>query len=82
VAAFYEELGVDALAIYVDTSTRAARTLGALGLPTTLLLNRDGDEIGRLLGPAEWDSPETIAFIRGYIDMSEPTPTTSARNEN
>jgi len=50
VAPFYEELGLEALAIYVDSSTRAMRALGALGLPTTLLLDPDGNEIGRLLG--------------------------------
>ena len=83
VAAFYEELGLEALAIYVDSSPRAMRALGALGLPTTLLLDRDGNEIGRLLGPAEWDSPEMVAFIRDNLEMSKPlqTPTTSARNE-
>jgi thiol-disulfide isomerase/thioredoxin len=84
VAAFYEELGLEALAIYVDSSTRATRALGALGLPTTLLLDRDGNEIGRLLGPAEWDSPATVAFLRDYLEMSRPrpNPTTSASNEN
>jgi thiol-disulfide isomerase/thioredoxin len=83
VAAFYEELGVEALAIYVDSSTSAMRALGALGLPTTLLLNRDGNEIGRLLGPAEWDSPEMVAFVRDYLEMSrpQPSPTTRASNE-
>jgi hypothetical protein len=39
-----------------------------LGLPTTLLLDRDGNEIGRLLGPAEWDSSEMVSFIRGYVE--------------
>jgi thiol-disulfide isomerase/thioredoxin len=83
VAAFYEELGLEALAIYVDSSMRAMHTLGALGLPTTLLLDREGNEVGRLLGPAEWDSPEMVAFIRAYLERSKPppTPTTSVRNE-
>jgi hypothetical protein len=83
VAAFYEELGLDALAIYVDSSTRATRALGALGLPTTLLLDRDGNEVGRLLGPAEWDSPEVVAFLRDYLKMSQPrrNPTTRVSNE-
>ncbi len=68
---FYAELGLERLAIYVDESTRAARLLGALGLPTTLLIDREGKEIGRLLGPAEWDSPEMISFFRSLI---EPGP--------
>ena len=38
------------------------------GLPTTLLIGRDGKELGRLVGPAEWDTPEAIALLRYYLD--------------
>ena len=64
---FYAEVGVKHLARYLDSSTEAASTLGAVGLPTTLLIDRDGREIGRLVGPAEWDSSDMIAFIRSYL---------------
>jgi thiol-disulfide isomerase/thioredoxin len=65
---FYKELGLETLPIYVDESGKAQRALSVLGLPTTLLLDRDGNEIGRLLGPAEWDSSEMVSFIRGYVE--------------
>jgi thiol-disulfide isomerase/thioredoxin len=65
---FYKELGLETLPIYVDESGKAQRALSVLGLPTTLLLDRDSSEIGRLLGPAEWDSPEMVSFIRGYVE--------------
>lgn len=64
---FYGEIGVEHLAIYIDSSGRAARELGAAGLPTTLLIDRAGREVGRLVGPAEWDSPDMMAFIRRRI---------------
>lgn len=64
---FYGEVGVTHLAMYLDSSMQAASTLGAVGLPTTLLIDRDGREIGRLVGPAEWDSPDMVTFIRGYL---------------
>ena len=64
---FYAEVGVKHLGMYLDSSTEAASRLGALGLPTTLLIDRDGREIGRLVGPAEWDSPDMVAFLRGYL---------------
>jgi thiol-disulfide isomerase/thioredoxin len=73
VKAFYEELGLKALPIYVDRSGKAQRALSVLGIPTTLLLNREGDEVGRLLGPAEWDSPEMVNFIRGYAERQSGT---------
>ena len=64
---FYDELGLETLAIYVDETGEAQRALSVLGLPTTLLLDREGNEGGRLLGPAEWDSPEMVAFLRDYL---------------
>jgi thiol-disulfide isomerase/thioredoxin len=64
---FYDGLGLRELGMYVDASAKASRELSALGVPTTLLIDRDGKEVGRLLGPAEWDSPEMVAFIRGQI---------------
>src|SRR5919106_6203805 len=66
---FYEELGLRELGMYVDASAKASRELSALGVPTTLLIDRDGTELGRLAGPAEWDSPEMVSFIRGYIEQ-------------
>ena len=64
---FYSDVGVEHLAMYLDGSVQAASTLGAVGLPTTLLIDRDGRELGRLVGPAEWDSPDMIALINGYL---------------
>ena len=55
--------------MYVDASGKAPRELSALGVPTTLLIDRDGNEVGRLAGPAEWDSPEMVVFIHGYIEQ-------------
>ncbi len=63
---FYEELGLKALRIFVDPSVTAPVALNALGVPTTLLINRKGQEIGRYTGPAEWDSPKVETLIRGY----------------
>ncbi|MDX8501872.1 TlpA disulfide reductase family protein [Mesorhizobium sp. VK4C] len=64
---FYAEIGITHLALNIDTSAKAMFTLGAVGLPMTLLIDRDGKEIGRLIGPAEWDAPDMVAFIRGRI---------------
>jgi thiol-disulfide isomerase/thioredoxin len=64
---FYTEFGVKHLALYIDESGKANRTLGLIGLPTTLLIDRDGREVGRLIGPAEWDAPEMVAFVRSRL---------------
>lgn len=64
---FYEELGLENLGIYVDDRMRAPAQLGVVGNPGTLLIDRQGREIGRKLGPAEWDSKEVLAEIRRHL---------------
>jgi thiol-disulfide isomerase/thioredoxin len=64
---FYDEIGIRALEIYVDTTTEATSKLGALGIPTTLLLDREGRERWRKSGPAEWDSPEIVESLRARL---------------
>ncbi|MFK0692277.1 TlpA disulfide reductase family protein [Mesorhizobium sp. IMUNJ 23033] len=64
---FYAEIGIQHLALNIDTSAKAMFALGSVGLPMTLLINRSGKEIGRLIGPAEWDAPDMVDFIRGRI---------------
>jgi thiol-disulfide isomerase/thioredoxin len=67
---FYTEIGVHDVGIYIDSSGKVLQALGALGLPTTLLIDRAGREIGRIVGPTEWDAPEIVEFLRPII--SEP----------
>ena len=67
VSAFYAEIGISRLAAYVDGSGKAAGALGIRGMPTTLLIDQDGRELGRLVGPAEWDSTEMVDFIRAQL---------------
>ena len=67
---FFAEIGIRHLAMYLDGAGKAMRELGAVGLPLTLLVGRDGLEIGRLIGPAEWDSAEAIAFVRSILAES------------
>jgi hypothetical protein len=64
---FYAEHALRNLAIYNDDTGKASRTLGAIGVPATLLLGRDGKELGRLIGPAEWDEPGVVAYLARVI---------------
>jgi thiol-disulfide isomerase/thioredoxin len=65
---FYAELGIKHLGVYNDAAMKSHRALRALGLPTTILIDPQGRELGRLIGPAEWDSPEAEALIRHYLE--------------
>ncbi|MCL4164456.1 UNVERIFIED_CONTAM: hypothetical protein GTU68_002179, partial [Idotea baltica] len=49
---FLAEVGANALRFYHDPTAQAGFSLMAIGMPTTLLFDREGREIGRLVGPA------------------------------
>jgi thiol-disulfide isomerase/thioredoxin len=67
---FYHQLGIKALGIYLDQSGKASGKLHAVGLPTTLLIDRDGREVARKIGPVEWDSPEIVAALGQRFGLS------------
>lgn len=66
--AFYERTGIAHLALYHDRDKEVARGAGVQGLPVTLILDREGREVARLTGDAEWDAPEALAVIRALLD--------------
>jgi thiol-disulfide isomerase/thioredoxin len=78
---FFDEIEVRKLAMYLDTSGQAVRALGAVGLPTTLILGRDGKEIARVIGPAEWDDPEIVEYLRSLSQTYAVPTKTAARND-
>ena len=64
---FFDEIGIRHLGIFIDETMKPPRNLGIFGLPGTLLIGPDGRELGRLIGPAEWDTPEMVAFFESVI---------------
>lgn len=69
---FLNEIGVKHLAYYEDPTTDAFQELkrygpAIVGLPTTILIGRDGCELGILPGPAEWASEDALALLRAAI---------------
>jgi thiol-disulfide isomerase/thioredoxin len=64
---FFDVVGVR-LPVFIDEDGDAIRTLGLFGLPATLLIGPDGNELARLAGPAEWDTPEMVAFFERIIE--------------
>ena len=66
-AAFLDSIGVKALTRYADPSGDVFETLRkdgkALGLPVTLVIDKDGCEIGAVEGGVKWDSAEAEALV-------------------
>ena len=65
--AFLDEVGARNLTLYTDDKAAVVQNLKqagkVLGLPTTILVGKDGCELGILAGPAQWDSPEALALL-------------------
>ncbi|WP_421701595.1 TlpA disulfide reductase family protein [Aliiroseovarius sp.] len=67
---FFDEAGVTALPILLDPRQALAREMRVLGLPATVVLDRDGQEIARMIGDAEWDSDSAKAILRALIAVA------------
>jgi thiol-disulfide isomerase/thioredoxin len=65
--AWLQQVGVKRLGYYSDSSAKVFQDLKAIGkafgMPTTLLIDRNGCELGTLAGPAEWASDDAVKLI-------------------
>ncbi len=64
---FLGSIETKTLALYADPTARLATEVKAIGLPATILIGRDGREVGRLLGPAEWASADAKRLVGGAV---------------
>ncbi len=60
---FLERIGVPGLPVYADPQGRLFRDFGIRGLPTTLIIRRDGTVLGKLEGSAEWDADHIVDYL-------------------
>lgn len=67
VKSFYDDNFIGNLPVYVDPTTHVLDTLDVLGTPTTILLDKQGKEIARTMGPQDWTQPAVVAQIRRYM---------------
>lgn len=63
IARFWQEAAITGITSLRDPSRELSAAAGVLALPVTLILNPEGQEVARLIGHAEWDAPETLAFL-------------------
>jgi thiol-disulfide isomerase/thioredoxin len=70
-SAFLKETGAGNLKLYVEPTTKIVGELQSAGLPATILIDRQGREVGRLLGPAHWAAPEAIALVKAALSAPE-----------
>jgi len=71
---FLKDIGVSHLAYYADGSAKSFQDLKsvgrAFGMPTTLLVDPNGCEIGTIAGPADWASPDALKLIQAALNQA------------
>ena len=65
---FLDEVKAHAVKLYTDVTTKQGLALKLVGMPTTILINKDGLEVGRLAGPAKWDSEDAKKLIEAAMN--------------
>lgn len=65
---FLDELKATDVHLYADPTAKQGMALKLIGMPTTILINKDGLEVGRLAGAAKWDSPDAKKLIQSAIE--------------
>ena len=68
---FFNDNSIIDLPKFRDPKGYLARASGVAALPLTILLDRNGNEISRLIGDADWAQDETIEFIKKAIEIDK-----------
>ncbi|MGD9536452.1 MAG: TlpA family protein disulfide reductase [Alphaproteobacteria bacterium] len=70
VTTFYEQHQISNLPLFLDNGLAAFRAFKLGGVPATVFIDAEGNEIARVLGDRDWSSPEVIELIRKMIERS------------
>ena len=63
---FFGDLKIKNLGIYFDTPTTLAKKFGLRGIPTSILLNKDGLEFARIVGSINFSEKKFIDWLAKY----------------
>ncbi len=67
---FLKKLKVSSPLSFLDENLKLSRAMQVRGLPVTAIIDADGNEVGRVAGAAEWDTPEAFELVRFYIEQA------------
>ena len=64
---FYKNLGITGLDIYFDPEFKLAKKFKMRGMPTSILIDKNGNEFARVLGEIDFFSDNFIVFLKKFI---------------
>ena len=68
---FFKENSITSLSLHRDPKMKLAASFGVRGLPATLILNPEGQEIARIQREADWFSQDAINLLEAIIQNYE-----------
>ena len=63
---FFNDLQIKNLKLYYDDSVKLANTFSLIGLPTTIFIDKDGDEFARIIGSIDFGDQNFIKWLSNY----------------
>ena len=63
---FFEDLEIKNLEFYFDSPITLAKKFGLRGIPTTIIINKDGLEFARIIGSIDFEDEKFIDWLRDY----------------
>ena len=63
---FFEELKIKNLKIYFDNPITLAKKFGLRGIPTSIIINKDGYEFARIIGSIDFEDKKFIDWLSNY----------------
>jgi thiol-disulfide isomerase/thioredoxin len=61
---FLKSRGAGALPANLDANAALLRAFGGYGLPMSILIGKDGNEIARAEGAPDWSAPESVSYLK------------------
>jgi thiol-disulfide isomerase/thioredoxin len=70
---YIAKLGIDKLKVYLDPKSAAIHAFAAQGLPTSFLIDGDGNVLGKVEGGADWGSDNIRAVLEKLMQTARPS---------
>tara|TARA_A100001037_G_scaffold161982_1_gene145724 strand:+ start:63 stop:578 length:516 start_codon:yes stop_codon:yes gene_type:complete len=64
---FYQDLNLKNLKIYFDPEFELTKQFKLRGVPTTILLNKEGNEFARIIGDINFEDEKFIEWINNFM---------------
>lgn len=68
VETFFQEHSITGLPVLLDPRSAAAHALHARGIPTSVVIDKQGREVARMEGSADWSTPAAAALVRKLVE--------------